>query len=142
MAWDGAGRRRVGLIPTCHTSPLLGTRLGLGAACAAIGRMTLRRTHSRPDNCNTKVIVKGNNTEQNGMHVRTVRICCGCPCIDESIIGFKGRLVFNQHMPKKMQKWGMKAFVLADSTTGHMYKWHLYTGKYVYCKYTSILPVQ
>ena len=31
-------------------------------ACAAIGRKTLRRTHSRPDNCNTKVIVKGNNT--------------------------------------------------------------------------------
>ena len=81
MAQAGAGRRQVGLVPTCHTSPLLGTRLGLGAACAAIGigRTTLRRTHSRPDNCNTKVIVKGNNTEQKGTHVRTVRICCGRP---------------------------------------------------------------
>ena len=79
MAWAGAGRCRVGLVPTCHTSPLLGTRLGLGGACAAIGRSTLRRTHSRPDNCNTKVIVKGNNTEQKGNHVRTVHIYCGLP---------------------------------------------------------------
>ena len=50
-------------------SPGNETRAGRG-----MRRDSLRRTHSR------LVIVKGNNTEQNGMHVRTLRICCGCPC--------------------------------------------------------------
>ena len=34
--------------------------------------------------------------------------------IDESMIGFKGRLYFIQYMPKKPTKWGMKAFVLDE----------------------------
>ncbi|CAI7992357.1 PiggyBac transposable element-derived protein 4, partial [Geodia barretti] len=45
------------------------------------------------------------------------------------MIGFKGRLTFIQYMPKKPTKWGLKAYVLADSTTGYMYNWILYTGK-------------
>ena len=48
--------------------------------------------------------------------------------VDESMIGFKGRLSFIQYMPKKPTKWGMKAFVLADAHTGYIYDWHLYTG--------------
>ena len=48
-------------------------------------------------------------------------------CIDESMISFKGRLSFIQYVPKKPTKWGMKAFVLADSKTGYLYNWHLYT---------------
>ena len=48
--------------------------------------------------------------------------------VDESMIAFKGRLSFIQYMPKKPTKWGMKAFVLADSKTGYLYNWHLYTG--------------
>ena len=32
-------------------------------------------------------------------------------------------------MPKKPTKWGMKAWVLADSTNGYVYNWKLYTGK-------------
>ena len=50
-------------------------------------------------------------------------------CVNERIIGFKGRLSFIQYMPKKPNKWGMKAFVLADARTGYMYNWNLYTGK-------------
>ena len=49
--------------------------------------------------------------------------------IDESIIGFKGRLSFLQYMPKKPTKWGMKAWVLSDSHTGYVWNWRLYTGK-------------
>ena len=49
--------------------------------------------------------------------------------IDESMIGFKGRLHFVQYMPDKPTKWGMKAFILADSPSGYMYNWRLYTGK-------------
>ena len=49
--------------------------------------------------------------------------------VDESMIGFKGRLSFVQYMPKKPSKWGMKAFVLAYSKTGYTCNWRLYTGK-------------
>ena len=49
--------------------------------------------------------------------------------IDESMIGFKGRLAFLQYMPKKPHKWGMKAWVLADSANGYIWSWKLYTGK-------------
>ena len=37
--------------------------------------------------------------------------------VDESIIGFKGRLSWIQYMPKKPTKWEIKAWVLADSRT-------------------------
>ena len=50
--------------------------------------------------------------------------------IDESMIGFKGRLSFIQYLPKKPTKRGMKAFVLADSKNGYTYNWRLYTGEY------------
>ena len=49
--------------------------------------------------------------------------------IDESMVGFKGRLAFLQYMPKKPQKWGMKAWVLADGVNGYVWNWKLYTGK-------------
>ena len=49
--------------------------------------------------------------------------------IDESMIGFKGRLWFIQYIPKKPTKWGMKAFVLADSLSGYTYNWKSYAGK-------------
>ena len=44
--------------------------------------------------------------------------------IDESMIGFKWRLAFLQYMPKKPQKWGMKAWVLADAANGYVETLH------------------
>ncbi len=49
--------------------------------------------------------------------------------LDESMIGFKGRLGFIQYMPIKPTKWGLKAFVVSDSVTGYAFNWVLYTGK-------------
>lgn len=49
--------------------------------------------------------------------------------IDEQMVAYKGRLSFKQYMPAKPIKWGMKAFVLAESKTGYVCDWHLYTGK-------------
>ena len=49
--------------------------------------------------------------------------------LDEQMISFKGRLSFVQYMPKKPTKWGIKAFVLADSKSGYTFRWRLYTGK-------------
>ncbi len=51
--------------------------------------------------------------------------------VDESMIGFKGRLGFIQYMPKEPTKWALKAFVLSDAETGYMYNWHLYTGMWM-----------
>lgn len=49
--------------------------------------------------------------------------------IDESIISYKGRLSFIQYLPRKSHKWGLKAWVLADSTNGYVWGWKLYTGR-------------
>lgn len=46
--------------------------------------------------------------------------------IDESMVGL---LPFIHYLPKKPTKWGMKAYVLVDSKTSHVYNWCLYTGK-------------
>ena len=48
---------------------------------------------------------------------------------NESMIGFKGRLSFLQCVPKKPQKCGMEAWVLADSIPGYTWNWKLYAGK-------------
>ena len=61
-------------------------------------------------------------------------------CVDESIIGYKGRVNFIQYMPKKPTKWGMKGYILADSQTGYLYNWYLYAGEYIWSyMYTSPL---
>ena len=51
--------------------------------------------------------------------------------VDEAMVGFKGRLSFLQYLPRKPTKWGMKAFVLADSSNGYVYNWKLYTGMHI-----------
>ena len=48
--------------------------------------------------------------------------------VDEAMVGFKERLSFIQYLPKKPTKWGMKSYVLADSSTGYVWNWRLYTG--------------
>ena len=49
--------------------------------------------------------------------------------IDESMIKFKGRLSFRQYLPAKPTKWGVKLWNLADSATGYMHRFQVYTGK-------------
>jgi hypothetical protein len=48
--------------------------------------------------------------------------------VDESIVAFKGRASMIQYNPQKPHKWGMKAWVLAESKTGYIYNWELYRG--------------
>ena len=49
--------------------------------------------------------------------------------IDESVISFRGRVGFLQYLKGKPNPWGIKAFVLADSVSGYLYKIRLYFGK-------------
>lgn len=48
-------------------------------------------------------------------------------CVDEQMCATKMRSRFRQYMPKKPHKWGMKLFVLCDST-GFSYKFEIYHG--------------
>lgn len=49
-------------------------------------------------------------------------------CIDESIVPFKGRLIFKQYLPKKRNRFGIKLFVLCDVTTGIIVDFIVYCG--------------
>lgn len=50
--------------------------------------------------------------------------------IDESMVKFKGRLNFKQYLPSKPStKWGLKIWSLAESNTGFMLRFNVYTGK-------------
>ncbi len=49
--------------------------------------------------------------------------------IDESVIAFNGRVGFLQYRKGKPNHWGIKAFVLADSVSGYLYKVQMYFGK-------------
>ena len=48
---------------------------------------------------------------------------------DEAIIAFTGRACFRIYMRGKPDPYGIKAFVLADSETGYVYRLRLYFGK-------------
>ena len=49
--------------------------------------------------------------------------------LDESMVKFKGRIFFRQHLPAKPTKWGIKEFILAEAKTGYALKSKVYTGK-------------
>lgn len=40
--------------------------------------------------------------------------------IDESTIGFKGRVAFKMYNPAKPTKWGLRVYVAADSDTNYI----------------------
>ena len=52
--------------------------------------------------------------------------------VDEIIIGYKGRLSWIQYMHKKLTKCDIKAWVLAESGSGYVWNFKLYTGKILY----------
>ena len=59
--------------------------------------------------------------------------------VDEAMIAFKGRASFRQYIRGKPHPFGIKAFVLADSKTGYVYRLRLYFGgetdlTLAYCK--------
>ncbi|XP_067930888.1 piggyBac transposable element-derived protein 4-like [Watersipora subatra] len=49
--------------------------------------------------------------------------------IDETLLLFKGRLIFKQYIPKKRARFGMKGYVLAESDTGYVCRYSLYQGR-------------
>lgn len=49
-------------------------------------------------------------------------------CIDESLLLFKGRLIFKQYIPSKRSRFGIKTFVICDCQTGYVLDFVVYTG--------------
>ena len=49
--------------------------------------------------------------------------------IDESMIKFNGRSKFKVYMPLKPVKYGFKAYVLTEASTGYLLNWSLYEGE-------------
>ena len=52
-----------------------------------------------------------------------------CISIDEAMIKFKGRSSIKQYQPLKSTKRGYKVWALAESSTGYVYNFEIYTGK-------------
>ena len=51
----------------------------------------------------------------------------GFVTVDESMVKFKGRLAW-QYLPMKPVKWGVKVWVMAESKTGYVNNFQVYTG--------------
>ncbi|KAJ1143324.1 hypothetical protein NDU88_009634 [Pleurodeles waltl] len=49
--------------------------------------------------------------------------------VDESLVLFKGRLVFKQYIPSKRARYGIKLYLLSESSTGYVYNFRVYTGR-------------
>ncbi|XP_040067041.1 piggyBac transposable element-derived protein 4-like [Ixodes scapularis] len=49
--------------------------------------------------------------------------------VDESLLRFKGRLSWKQYMPLKRARFGVKFFVLCESSSGYIWNMLMYTGK-------------
>ena len=57
--------------------------------------------------------------------------------IDESLVLYKGRLVFKQFIPSKRSRFGMKIFLILDERTKFILNMILYTGSGHQLKYNS-----
>jgi len=49
-------------------------------------------------------------------------------CINESLLLWKGRLLFKQYIPKKRNRFGINLFVLYDCKTRYILDFIVYTG--------------
>ena len=50
-------------------------------------------------------------------------------CVDESLLLWKGRLIFKQYLPLKRSRFGIKLYKLCESKTGYIYRFFVYVGK-------------
>ena len=49
--------------------------------------------------------------------------------IDEAMVGFKGRCFMKQYLPAKPVKWGFKVWTVAESKSGYVCAFDVYTGR-------------
>ena len=49
--------------------------------------------------------------------------------VDESTVGYKGRILFKTYNPQKPTKWGIRIYVLSECDTGYICSFQPYFGK-------------
>lgn len=52
-----------------------------------------------------------------------------CVCVDEMLVGFRGRCKFKMYLPLKPVKYGLKIMCLVDAKTNYFYNGYIYVGK-------------
>ncbi|XP_066248175.1 piggyBac transposable element-derived protein 4-like [Euwallacea similis] len=50
-------------------------------------------------------------------------------CVDEMLVGFRGRCTFKMFIPNKLCKYGLKIMCLTDTRTSYMSNAYLYVGR-------------
>ena len=119
------------------THPILG--------CPAISKVWTKRKYWAFSHCfylnDNSTALPHDHVGHDKLHkVRPVldqvrRNCCekfnpGCEnSIDEAMVAFKGRNTLKQYCPMKLVKCGYKVWARADSATGYMCDFTVYTGK-------------
>ena len=59
-------------------------------------------------------------------------------CVDESLVGTRGRTAMLQYIPSKAAKFGVKFWVLAESASGYVHNIKCYLGK----KFSPVTQLQ
>ena len=60
---------------------------------------------------------------------KTLYIMSPYVCVDESLLGFRGRCSFRVYMPSKPARYGLKVWMLCDSSTNFAGNMQVYLGK-------------
>lgn len=50
-------------------------------------------------------------------------------CVDEMLVGFRGRCRFKMYIPSKPEKYGIKIQCVTDARTGYLHNAYIYAGK-------------
>lgn len=50
-------------------------------------------------------------------------------CVDEMLVGFRGKCKFKMYIPSKPEKYGIKIMALTDARTQYFYNAYIYAGK-------------
>lgn len=114
-----------------------GTGRDIFRAVMSRERFTMLLTHLRFDNPDDRNERKKtdptaaiseifNNFVKNSQSMYSIG---SCACIDEMLVGFRGRCRFKMYMPNKPTKYGLKVMMLTDARTGYAFNAYIYSGK-------------
>ncbi|XP_067140274.1 piggyBac transposable element-derived protein 4-like isoform X2 [Centruroides vittatus] len=81
-------------------------------------------THSNPKINKIWPIVTNLNKKFSDLYVPERDIS-----VDESLMLYKGRLSWKQYIPLKRSRFGVKFFMLCESSSGYLYNFIIYTGR-------------
>lgn len=60
-------------------------------------------------------------------------------CVDEQLVGFRGKAPFGVYMKSKPDKYGMKIWALADCNFAYIVNMQVYLGNFSSCQVNKII---